>query len=574
MKRFFFLLLLLFTRPFYGFSQTNILFTNPAAEQVITGNYDPQVYTPAMILNHPDSIIHGVLTTVNADSLLYNMIQLASLQNRNTGADTVSSVKGIGAARRWVHAQFEKISNQNNSRLLPGYLQFDQLICGAGQHRSPMAVLPGLDTSDPSIIIIEAHLDSRCEGLCDTACVAEGVDDNGSGTSLVIEAARVLSRYCFKHTIVFLTNIGEEQGLYGAEAFATVAENKNILIRAVQNNDIVAGVRCGQTASPPSCSPFGEVDSTQIRLFSYGGVNSPHKSFVRYIKLEYRENILPQSTVKMSVSIMTPEDRTGRGGDHQPFRQHGYTAMRFTSANENGNANVSDPDYEDNQHTSRDVLGYDTDGDAVVDSFLVDKNYLKRNTQINVNAAAMAAIGVLTPEFNYSLEGNQLNITVADPAYEVYRVGIRTNTYDFDSVYTLAGNSGTIHLDMAGIYYVSVAAEDSNKVESFFSEEQIVIVTGLKPWPSDSGIELLPMHPNPADEATTIVIYSRLLNNTEALLRITGSNGVLVSEIPLIIQKGLNEVNYRHTMGERGLKVVQLMVDEKIVATKNIVFTR
>jgi hypothetical protein len=78
----------------------------------------------------------------------------------------------------------------------------------------------------------------------------------------------------------------------------------------------------------------------------------------------------------MLVTIMSAEDRTGRGSDHIPFRENGYAAMRFTSANEHGNADVSDPDYHDRQHTSEDILGVDTDGDQVIDSFFVDFNYL------------------------------------------------------------------------------------------------------------------------------------------------------------------------------------------------------
>jgi hypothetical protein len=358
--------------------------------------------------------------------------KLGSFQNRNSGSDTISSIKGIGAARRWVYEKFQQFSTVNNNRLLPSYLQFDLSICSIGQHRNVFAVLPGIDTTDHSIIIIESHLDSRCEGLCDTSCLAQGVDDNGSGTALVIELARVMSVYSFNHTIVFLTNIAEEQGLYGAEAFADYVQEKGIGVKAVLNNDIVGGVLCGHTSSPPSCSPFGDIDSTQIRLFSYGGFNSLHKGLVRFIKLEYKEELLPLVSVPMTISLMTGEDREGRGGDHIPFRQHGYLAVRFTSANENGDANVADTGYIDNQHTSRDVLGYDTDLDGLLDSFLVDFNYLARNTAINGNAAAMAAIGPKTPTFALTTGGNQVDVSItADQLYPQYRVGVRSLTYDW-----------------------------------------------------------------------------------------------------------------------------------------------
>ena len=162
------------------------------------------------------------------------------------------------------------------------------------------------------------------------------MDDNGSGTALVIELARVLSKYSFKHTIVFLTNIGEEQGLDGALAFAVYAQQKNILIKAVQNNDIVGGILCGHSSSPPSCPGFGDIDSIQLRMFSSG-------ELIPLQSLRDGSNSIQGKLASINLraddsAIMTAEDRTGRGGDHIPFRQHGYTAMRFTSANENGNA--------------------------------------------------------------------------------------------------------------------------------------------------------------------------------------------------------------------------------------------
>lgn len=558
-----------------AFSQNNILSTNPVAEQVMLGNYDPATFTPPVILNRPDTIINGIMSRVSSDSLLSDLIKLATFQNRNTGSDTVSSTKGIGAARRWVYQKFQEISSQNNNRLIPSYLQFDSTLCTIKQHRSPFAVLPGLDTTDPSIIIVESHLDSRCEVLCDTSCVAQGVDDNGSGTALVIELARVLSRYAFRQTIVFLTNIGEEQGLDGAVAFAVYAQQKNILIKAVQNNDIVGGVLCGHSSSPPSCPGFGDIDSTQFRMFSFGGINSAHKGFARWIKLEYRENLLPLTSVPMTLTIMTAEDRTGRGGDHIPFRQKGYTAMRFTCANENGNANVADTGYHDNQHTSRDVLGYDTNGDGSIDSFLVDVHYLARNTQVNANAAAMAAIGVLTPDFSFSVSGNDLQITITNQTqYAHYRVGIRSTTFDFDSVYTINGTVGTIHLANTGTYFTSVASVDSNGIESFFSDELLVSVTGIHSVATQKGIYFLPMKPNPADDATMISFYSdKPVTDKEAFIRITDTNGILEKQLPLTINQGVNEVLYKHSTRQNGTFVIQLLIDGKAVANSRIVFS-
>ena len=131
-----------------------------------------------------------------------------------------------------------------------------------------------------------------------------------------------------------MATTGEEQGLYGAQAFANYAKAKGIKIKAVLNNDVIGGIICGYTSSAPSCPGYGDLDSTHVRLFSYGSFNAPCKGLSRFIKLEYKENLSSLVAVPMGINIMSPEDRTGRGGDHIPFREGGYTAMRFTAENE------------------------------------------------------------------------------------------------------------------------------------------------------------------------------------------------------------------------------------------------
>lgn len=555
-------------------AQTNITCSNPEAELVMTGNYDPAQYAPDSVFSHPDVISMGLASEISADSLYHFMEKLGSFHNRNAGSDTVSMVKGIGAARRWMYSKFQEFSTLHSNRLIPAYLQFEKSVCGTGLHKNVFAVLPGLDTTDHSVLIVESHLDSRCETLCDTACLAQGSDDNGSGTALILELARVMSKYSFNRTIVFLANTAEEQGLYGSEAFADFVQQKAIPVKAVFNNDIVAGILCGETSSAPSCSPFGDIDSTQVRLFSYGGFNSPHKGLARYIKLQYEEQLLAAASVPMTISIMNGEDRTGRGGDHIPFREHGYTAMRFTSANENGNANVTAPGYSDNQHTSRDVIGYDTDADNVIDSFLVDFNYLARNTLINGNAIAMAAIAPTTPEFDADFAGSMVEIHIlASQVYPEYRVGLRTLTNDWDSVYTMSAANGTINLPLAATCYLSVAVVDSNGTESLFSGEIAGTITSAAEPASQHGMKLLPSYPNPADESIMITVHSlRDCSDAEAFIRITGIDGNLVAELPLKLNQGISEVLYLHGYRASGTFICQLYVDGNLVASDKIIF--
>lgn len=560
------------------FSQTNIISTNPVAEQVMLGNYNPASFIPPVVLSFPDTIFKGINARVSADSLKSYVSRLAAFKNRNTGSDTVSSVKGIGAARRWVYEKFQQFSAQNDNRLVASYLQFDLAICGITQHRDVFAVLPGLDTSDKSVIIIEGHMDSRCEGLCDTACNAQGVEDNASGTALVMELARVMSRYAFNRTIVFLVTMGEEQGLYGAEAFADYVQQKGISVKAVQNNDVIGGVICGQTSSPPSCPGPNHIDSTQVRLFSLGGLNSKHKGLVRFIKLEYKENIKPIAAVPMNITLMTPEDRTGRSGDHVPFRQHLYTAMRFTSANEHGDANVSDTAYADRQHSTRDTLGADTNGDMAVDSFFIDFNYLARNAVINGNSAGMMGNGPKTPTASVTGYANSgMIVTIlTQTQYPAYRVGVRTSTHDWDTVFTISGAlTDTFPLNPSFIYFVSVMSCDSNGVESLPQGEYTLSFTGVNEVSGTDAppVELLQNKPNPFDEATYIsFMVKENFSFSKAEIHITDMSGKLVQKIPADIKTGMNEVLYTHGYSMSGIYYYSLVIDGKTIATRSMVF--
>jgi hypothetical protein len=559
-------------------AQTNIHFTNPDILNILKGAYNPQVYLPPFPVNDPNLISEVLATQIEPDSLKASLLSLQVFYNRNTASDTVSENIGIGAARKWVLSQFDRISLDQNGRLMTGYLQFDQDVCGMGRHKDVVAVLPGNDNSDPSSIIIEAHLDSRCKDNCDINCLAQGMEDNGSGVALVIELARVMSRFVFDHTIIFMTVTGEEQGLVGSNAFAVYATQENIPIKAVLNNDIVGGIICGETSSPPSCPGLNHIDSTQVRLFSYGGFNSPHKALARFIKLEYKEMILPLATVPMLVSIMSPEDRTGRGSDHIPFRENGFAAMRFCSANEHGNADVEDPDYHDRQHTSDDILGVDTDGDSVIDSFFVDFNYLSRNASINGNAAAMAALGPESPSIlSVGQDGDFLYVELEDTLdYNNYVVGLRVFSNDFDTLYYIHDSkSGVFKLPSRQVnIFISAASMDDNNVESLFSDEKLVRRTGTKDETNNGKkIELLQNRPNPFDEST---IISFIVNEPSAIhsakIVIRDTQGRMIREIPVEVKQGMNEVLFNHGYNMTGTCLYSLYADNKLIATKKMVF--
>lgn len=280
-------------------AQTNISISTLEARNVIHGTFNPNNYTSSAEIADPFQITQLINTSISADSLKQLILKFSSFETRNSGSDTVSSVRGIGASRRWVKSKFQEYAAQNENRLIHAYLDFDIDMCGTTHHRNVLGILPGSDTSNHQLILIEGHMDSRCAVLCDTACLAQGIEDNATGAALVMELARVMSKFTFKNTMIFMVNTGEEQGLYGAQALANYAQTNNLPIKAVLNNDVIGGIICGNTSSAPSCPGLNDIDSTQVRLFSQGGINSRNKQLVRFLKLEYQEMLQPIVSVPM-----------------------------------------------------------------------------------------------------------------------------------------------------------------------------------------------------------------------------------------------------------------------------------
>ena len=561
-------------------AQTNIVVTNPEADAILKGNYNPEEYMPTNVINKPAEILQGINNDASASSLHDYIVELVSFENRNTGSDTISSERGIGAARRKVYQMFQEFSMKNNNRLIPFYLQFDQSICGMSQHRNIAAVLPGNNVANHSIIIVEGHIDSRCETGCDTQCDAHGAEDNASGTALVIELARIMSQYSYNQTIVFVCTIGEEQGLFGANAFAKYCKDNNINVKAVFNNDVVGGIYCGSSSSPPPCPFEGHIDSTQLRMFAQSGDS---RQLSRFVKLEYEEELKEKVSVPMDLSIMSVEDRTGRGGDHIPFRMKGYASMRFTSANENGSANSSDPQYDGHQHSARDILGVDTDGDNVIDSFFVDFNYLARNTVVNGMAASLAALGPQTPIFYGEEDGNKLIISIEDELdYNHYRIFSRSTEEDFDSIYDLVG-SKSMSIERisnpTSLQKVSIASVDENGIESLFSREQAyfpfttnvkeVVIDGVQ---SSQIAKITSIWPNPFNDFTTIgflVMDQSIIKDLEIL--ITDSFGRKIRSSNFKPLYGYNEIRFNRDNMSSGIYNLSLIINGYITESTMLV---
>ncbi len=443
-------------------------------------------------------------------------------------------------------------------------------------------MLPGLDTTNNEIVFVEGHFDTRCEGACDTACYSPGMDDNGSGTVLVMELARVMSKYAFNQTVVFMLTTGEDQGLHGADAFADYVDDNDILMRACLNNDVVGGIECGNTSSPPSCPYYTHIDSTNTRIFSYSFGNdsswsSNHKQLARYIKVHQDEDINPLLSTPMNINIIIKEDRTGRSGDHIPFRQKKIPSIRFCSQNEHGNGAGITPD---RQHSTRDILGLDTTvpPDGVIDSFFVDPGYLRRNTIMNgVNLGFLAmAPPRPSPQFNPLPDGVEIQMIDADTIYKHYRLSVRSQgsgTLDYDTLYTF---TGTTSFQITGLnpdkeYYFSVMNVE-NDIESTGSTEFTVLTVGTGHLQNTYDLNMFQNKPNPFHGSTTFTISTAAdYSGKQAEIIIRDLTGRMIEKIPFTLNQRKTELKYDNTNGLKGAYTFSLLMNNQVIQTRKMI---
>ncbi|QKZ13318.1 M28 family peptidase [Spirosoma sp. KUDC1026] len=576
-----------------AYSQSNMAVTNSTADAVMAGSYSPSAYTGGLTLT-PTALSTDLNQSISADSVREYVRKLASFGTRQTNSlFSSSTTTGLGAANNWIEAKFRQISKQRTNRLLVSRMTFNAAICSSTTrtYNEVFAVLPGSDLTDKSFIVVEGHVDSRCDDACNATCNAAGVSDNATGSALVIEAARVLSKYNLKATVVFLLTIGEEQSLYGSKAFANYSAGKNRAIRMVLNNDIAGTTLCGPCSSSPSCVA-GTVANNSIRIFSYGSANSIQKQMARYIKLEYNEQIKPATATPMTINIMSGEDRTGRSGDHVPFRSQGYAAVRLVSQNENGDGTGSCGIV----HTSKDNEQIDTNNDGIIDDFSVDFNYLARNAVINSNAIAMAAQSVVKPaSFTAKYAStNKISLTITDASNApAYRIALRSLTNDWDSVYTVSTKTPTIAFlgNSSSVRYVSVAAVNSGGAESLFSGEVSVNVPATStasstepksfgfldrllqaPTSTEAGLEIVKNYPNPFDESTYLVLKNESNKQyNDVYLTVRKGDGTLLERRKIEVRDGINEYLFSYkNEGRIEVLYYTFEADGRVIATNRM----
>jgi hypothetical protein len=297
--------------------------------------------------SYVDPQIKAALNGISARQIQSDIEKLVSFQTRSTisaqDPASISAGRGVGAAREWIKSEFERYSRDCDGCLEVKTDSFTQPV--SERVPSPItitniyAVLKGTNPEDAKrIVLVTGHYDSRNSDTSDTTGAAPGANDDGSGTAVSLECARVLSKLKFPGTIIFLTVAGEEQGLDGSKHFAEFAKSQGWNIQAVLNNDIVGGDRSpGQ--DPKVVRVFSEsipdgTSAAQLRsIGALGGENdSPSRELARYITQTARAY-----QTKVAPLLEFRRDRYLRGGDHISFNEQGVAAVRFTEFRENYN---------------------------------------------------------------------------------------------------------------------------------------------------------------------------------------------------------------------------------------------
>jgi hypothetical protein len=338
--------------------------------------------------------IERIVSEISSSNIEAIIRKLAGFGTRHTLSSQDDPARGIGAARRWIKEEFERYSRESGRRLQVTEDEFIQPVARRVPQPTKLvnivATLPGIQSeSKDRIYVVSGHYDSCVcsQGMLDATSDAPGASDDASGTAAIMEMARVMSKYQFDATIVFMAVAGEEQGLLGSTHWVEQAQSKNLKIAGMFTNDIIGNTLGGN----------GVRDNARVRVFSegvrsneteaearirqsIGGENdSPSRQLARYIK-EIGESYLNN----FNITLVFRRDRFGRGGDHLPFLQHGYPAVRFTEPNE---------DFTRQHQKIREENGIRY-GDVVE---MVDFAYVSQVARVNAAALAGMALAPASP---------------------------------------------------------------------------------------------------------------------------------------------------------------------------------
>lgn len=389
----------------------------------------PVAATPAAPdLKRQQPQINKILAEISPKRIEGYVAKLVGFGTRHTMSETESDTRGIGAARRWIKAELERCGAGTTLQVA-----FDSHIAPVSARITRpteivnvVATLPGTQAaSKDRIYVTSGHYDSRVSDVMNYTADAPGANDDASGTAAVMELACVMAKYKFDATIVFMAVAAEEQGLLGARHWAEQARKNNLNIAGMYTNDIIGSSRADN----------GKVDNKQVRLFSQsipatkemsdavrqlvatgGDSDSLSRQLARHTK-EQGERYVKE----FKVSVIHRADRYLRGGDHMPFLEQGYAALRFTEP------------AEDFAHQHQDLR---TENGKVYGDLIEfnDYDYIAKVTKVNAASLAALALAPAAPQ-NVKLRTDKLTndstlvwAANAEPDLAGYRIVWRETT--------------------------------------------------------------------------------------------------------------------------------------------------
>ena len=398
--------------------------------------------------NNYDKVIFNIISDISKERIKDDIVTLANFGTRHTLSDTVSNERGIGAARRWIKKTFESISEDCNNCLevfdQKNYFKKNNLRLIKDVWINNVVAIQRGSKYPNRYVLMSGDIDSRVSDPNDFISDSPGANDNASGMAGTIEAARVLSKYKFDNSIVYVGLSGEEQGLYGGKGLAEYAKKNNWDIIGILNNDMIGNIE----------GVNGVIDNKSFRIFSepvpanesdrqrymrrfYGGeVDGNSRQLARFIynsTKKYMPDLNPDLVYRL--------DRFGRGGHHRPFNDLGFAGVRIMESNENYNRQHQDIRTENN-------IDY---GDVISG---VNFEYAKKLTAVNaVNLALLGWSppppknlkigGIVEPsvKFKWDYSDNQDIIgykiywrTTSAPNWEFSKVINKKNEYILDGI--------------------------------------------------------------------------------------------------------------------------------------------
>ena len=389
--------------------------------------------TAADVTQKPNPVIGKIAQEISSARIEAMIRKLAGFGTRNSLSDATSETRGVGAARRWIKSELELCSRDSGGRLK---VEFDEHLIEKGP-RIPkptvivnvVATLPGMQAeSRDRIYVVSGHYDSMPSSPVDGETGAPGANDDASGTAASMELACVMSKYNFDATLVFMAVAGEEQGLLGSTGWAKAAKAKGWNIAGMMTNDIIGNskdadgkVERGRVRLfAEGVPPIKDIPDDVLAVIRTGGENDlPTRQLARFIK-EAGERHVPH----MKIDMIYRRDRYLRGGDHFPFLDAGYAAVRFTEP------------VEDWRHQHQNVRIEDGVQYGDLPEF-VDFKYVADVARVNAAALAALALGPSVPREvemeNLRLENNTTLRWKANPEPDIagYRIVWRETTSPF-----------------------------------------------------------------------------------------------------------------------------------------------